>query len=147
MSSRFTLNLLEKFNLRVSYTFHNFCLSCFIALVKLRSRLHHIEQAFLFSFALKRQMFHNILNNVGKTLANEISQLLGQNKPTRHSSFLGFQAQSTRVSYIPVSYRKKTCILIAGLANSSSLSLSFSPSSFSILAGINKFVKYIFSLP
>ena len=37
---------------------------------------HYIEQAFFFSFSLKRLMFHNILNNEGKTLANEISQFL-----------------------------------------------------------------------
>ena len=56
-------------------------------------------------------MFHNILNNEGKNLAHEISQFL-RIEWAYYSSFLGFRAQATRVSYKPVSYIKKTCKVI-----------------------------------
>ena len=51
-------------------------------------------------------MFHNILKNEGKNLTHKISQFL-RLEWAYYSSFLGFRAQATRVSYKPVSYLKK----------------------------------------
>ena len=77
LSYRFTLNLLEKF-LKSFLLYSNFC---FIEEFHREQTMHFI--------ALKRQTFLSFLEYRVLT-----------------SSFLGFRAKATRVSYKPVSYKK-----------------------------------------